>query len=179
MKVFYTLIFTLLYTVSSFGNKDSLSLIIFLLDDCPICLQYTPTLNELHDQYKEDINFIGYFPNFSSKPEKIEAFKADYKINFPLYTDYFKQQAKKYNASITPEVILYNHTTNTIIYQGRIDNKFYSLGRRRNVVTEHDLKEAIESTLNGQLVKQRITEAVGCYINFSDNLSIKAKNGKN
>jgi thioredoxin-related protein len=152
-------------------NTDSLSLYLFLLDDCPICLNYTVLLNDLYTEYGSRINFQGYFPNFSSKPKKIEFFKETYHIEFPVQTDYYKEQAKKWNAQVTPEVILYNNTTKKIIYQGRIDNKFVRIGKRRNVVTEHNLVNAIELTLESKEVLPSFAEPVGCFINYSDNIS--------
>ncbi len=80
---------------------------------------------------------------------------------------------------MTPEVILYNNTKDEIIYQGRIDNKFYKLGRRRNVVTEHDLESAIKSTLNNEAVEKSYAQPIGCFINYSDNFGQKTKNGNN
>ena len=168
----------IIFSFSDLKAKDSLSLYLFLLVDCPICVQYTPTINELHKAYGDQISFVGYFPNFSSKKHKIEAFQAEYSIQFPLFTDYFKEKAKQFNAQVTPEVILYNHDQEKIIYQGRIDNKFYKLGRRRNVVTEHDLKTAIEQTLNNKVVLVNSTQPIGCFINYSDNLDKKLKKGK-
>ncbi len=178
MKVVYTSLLCVFTSISALKAEDSLSLYVFLLDDCPICIQYTPTLNELHDEYGNLISFVGYFPNFSSKQNKIDLFKNKYNVNFPLYTDYFKVQAKKYNARVTPEVILYNNTSDKIIYQGRIDNKFYKLGRRRNVVTQYDLKTAIEQTLKNIPVEKSFAAPIGCFINYSDNFSTKIKNGK-
>ena len=160
-------------TVAPSTESDSLSLYLFLLDDCPICLNYTPLLNDLHEEYGERINFQGYFPNFSSKQEKIDLFKQIYHIEFPLQTDYFKEQAKKWNAKVTPEVILYNHNSKTIIYQGRIDNKFVRLGKRRNVVTEHDLVDAITQTLASKEVLTKSTVPIGCFINYSDHINRK------
>lgn len=174
MKVIIAFLFVVLHSLS-LSAKDSLSLYIFLLDDCPICIQYTPTLNNLYNEYQNQISFIGYFPNFSSKKEKIEIYKNQYKIQFPLETDYFKTQAKKFKAKVTPEVVLYNHTSQQVIYQGRIDNEYYKLGRRRKVVTEHSLKDAIEQTLAQKKITTRYTEPIGCFINYSDNFRIKPK----
>ena len=156
-------------------NTDSLSLYLFLLDDCPICLNYTPLLNDLYAKYGSRITFQGYFPNFSSKQKKINLFKVTYQIEFPLQTDYYKEQAKKWDAQVTPEVILYNHTSEKLIYQGRIDNKFVRLGKRRNVITEHNLLDAIKQTLNSKEVLIPFAEPIGCFINYSD--SISQKNG--
>ena len=178
MKVVSTLFFLLCFSTSTISAHDSLSLYIFLLDDCPICIQYSPTINSLHKEYGEQISFVGYFPNFSSKQEKIDIFRNKYDIEYPLYTDYFKVQAKKYNAQVTPEVVLFNHTKGEIIYQGRIDNKFYKLGRRRNVVTEHNLKDAIENVLHDREIDQPFVEPIGCFINYSDNLNLKTNDNK-
>ena len=154
-------------------STDSLSLYLFLLDDCPICLNYTPLLNDLYDEYGTRISFQGYFPNFSSKQKKIDTFKETYHINFPLQTDYFKEQAKRWNAQVTPEVVFYNHTQNKIIYQGRIDNRFVKLGKRRNVVTKHELIDAIDKTLSMKEVITSYAEPVGCFINYSDHINRK------
>lgn len=178
MRILYALLIFLFSSNSQLKAGDSLSLYLFLLDDCPICIQYTPTINELYSEFGSEIAFVGYFPNFSSKKSKIDNFKNKYYLEFPLLTDYYKTQAKKYNAQVTPEVILYNNTKNEVIYQGRIDNKFYKLGRRRNVVTEHNLREAILSTLNDSPVEQPFMEPIGCFINYSDNFNTKTKNDK-
>lgn len=156
-----------------YPQTDSLSLYLFLLDDCPICLNYTSLLNELYAEYGTRISFQGYFPNFSSKQKKIDKFKQTYNIEFPLQTDYFKEQAKKWNAQVTPEVILYNHRNNKILYQGRIDNKFVRLGKRRNVVTKHELVDAIKQTLAFKEVLTAFAEPVGCFINYSDHINRK------
>ena len=171
MKVtFYSLL--MFFALSNqLSAGDSLSLYFFLLDDCVICQEYTPTINSLHDEYGDQVSFVGYFPNFSSKKEKIEVYKEKYKIAFPLYTDYFKMQAAKYEAEITPEVVLYNHTKEEIVYQGRIDNKFVKLGRRRNVVTSHELSDALQAATNNKQVVIAKTQAIGCYINYSDAIS--------
>lgn len=170
MKVLCTLFIGFFINLGFLQASDSLSLYLFLLDDCPICIQYTPTLNELYNEYGEDIEFVGYFPNFSSKKHKIETFRKTYNIRFALHTDFFKEQSKRFKAEVTPEVVLYDHETQKVIYQGRIDNKFYQLGRRRHVITEHDLKNAIEASLKGEVVKTTYAQPIGCYINYSDNL---------
>lgn len=148
--------------------SDSLSIYLFLLDDCPICIKYTPEINSIYDDYGDEIGFVGYFPNFSSKPEKINAYRETYGIEFDLKTDYYKLQAKKWKAKVTPEVVLYNHTTKTVLYRGRIDNSFVRLGKRRNVVTERDLRDAITATLDGREIAQPYVVPVGCYINYGD-----------
>ncbi len=170
----YILIFCAL-VLSSVTNptlaKDSVTVHIFLLDDCVICQDYSPKLNQLYEQYGDEISFIGYFPNFSSKTEKIEFFKKKYNIQFPLKTDYYKTQAARFQASITPEVIIYNHDTQKVLYRGRIDNRFFKLGKRRHVITSNELEIALSLISEGKEVKIPRTEPIGCYINYADDIS--------
>lgn len=125
-------------------------------------------MNELFHKFGKEVKFIGYFPNFSSKPEKIEAFKKSYNIEFDLKSDYYKIQSKKWNAKVTPEVILFDSKNESIVYRGRIDNKFFKLGKRRNVVTTNELEDALKMAIKGKLPQIRETEAIGCHINFND-----------
>jgi len=141
---------------------------IFLSEDCPICRYYVHDINDLYKQFEsEEIRIIGVFPNFSSKPEKIESFKTDYKLKIPTRTDYFKKISKKLGASKTPEVIILDNS-NTIIYKGRIDNAYADLGKRRRVVTDHNLNDILLKLQKGLQVPYTELETVGCFINYSD-----------
>jgi len=170
MRAFLTL-FAIGSLALSVNAKDSLALYLFLLDDCVICQDYTPTLNNLHEEHGELVTFVGLFPNFSSKPEKIEQFAEKYSITFDLQTDYFKTMAAALGATITPEAVLVNVSTDEILYRGRIDNKFVRRGKRRHVVTDHTLAAAIELALADSNAKTEYRDAVGCYINYSDAIS--------
>ena len=137
----------------------------FLSEDCVICQSYTLVLNELHDQYAgEDIEFIGVFPNFSSKPNKIEAFRTKYKIPFELKTDYFHSLVDQFQISVTPEVVIYHAAQDGVLYQGRIDNGFFRVGKRRRVTTTSELADALEAIKNKQKIKTTRTEPIGCIL---------------
>ena len=45
-----------------------------------------------------------------------------------------------------------------------MDNWLGELGRRRQVITEFYLKDAIESYLNEEEIKIKKTKAIGCFI---------------
>jgi hypothetical protein len=51
-----------------------------------------------------------------------------------------------------------------LVYLGRIDNRYVGFGKRREQVTAHDLRDALEAVLAGRPVPRRRTEAVGCDI---------------
>jgi hypothetical protein len=50
------------------------------------------------------------------------------------------------------------------LYQGRIDNWAYELAKKRRVITEHNLRDALNSIVHNQPIKITKTKAVGCYI---------------
>lgn len=156
--------------MNAFAQKENqkLEVYFFLLDECRICQEMTPHINTIYDQYKDQISFIGYFPNFSSKPEQIDTFKSTYAIPFDLKTDYFKSKASKMGVTVLPEAVLYNTLEQRILYRGRINNLFYAPGKRRHHITAHDLKSAIERALNNSIDEPIITESIGCFINFNE-----------
>ena len=145
-------------------------LYLFLSDECIITQYYVPTLNEISAQYGEDVDMVAIFPNFSSKPKKIQAFYDKYKLTIPHKTDYYKELSRSLGATITPEAILLD-TSGYIIYHGRIDNSYVQIGKRRRVVTTHELSAALESLINDKEIAIPHTEAIGCFINFSDKIS--------
>ena len=62
-------------------RQDRITVYVFLHESCVISQYYTLPLRELHEEYaNENIQFIGLFPNFSSKPNQIETFKEKYQI---------------------------------------------------------------------------------------------------
>jgi hypothetical protein len=152
-------------------SKDSITVYMFLLDECRICQELSPEMNAIYEKYGNAIGFIGLFPNFSSKKKGIDAFKKKYNIKFNTKTDYFKTQATKFTATILPEVIVYNETTKEIIYRGSINDLFYSPGKRRQHIANHYLRDALDATLKNQIPAIRETKPIGCYINFNDALN--------
>jgi hypothetical protein len=164
-------LFLLIASISLQAQSSSYSLYIFLLDDCKISQSYTIKINQLHAQYGEQINFIGVFPNRASSLEDIEAYKEKYNHQFPMETDYDKEKALQFGVTITPEVVLIDNETQEILYQGRIDDEFVRVGKRRSFITTDELANALESLVNNQPITVKKTEAVGCFINFFDNFN--------
>jgi len=147
------------------AKSDSFTVYIFLLEDCPISQYYIPKLNELHENYCNDnLTIIGLFPNKLSTKNTIQVFENEYNIQFELKTDRFQKITQKYQATVTPEIIVVNTTKDAVVYQGRIDNTFHALGKRRTVTTTNELEEVLISVQLGKEVKISQTEAIGCLI---------------
>lgn len=165
----YFMIFTCSQVAISKEN-DSITIYVFLLDECRISQEVAPELNRLHDEAKkEGLGFIGLFPNYASTQEGIQRFVKKYHLSFPVQEDYQKKLAKKLGASIMPEVVVYNESQKQIIYKGLINNLFYAPGKRRHRITQHYLKDVIFAIQQGTTPTISQTEAIGCFINFSEN----------
>ena len=122
----------------------------------------------MHKEYANNhIQFIGLFPNLSSKLDKIEAFKKEYAIPFELKTDYYHTLTESFGASVTPEVVVYNESKAKILYKGRIDDSYARVGKRRRVTTGTELNDVLEAIKNNQPILTNNTPAVGCFIEKS------------
>ncbi len=169
MNKFLPLLFISFFSVIGRGTaQDSITVYLFLHDECVISQNYTALLNRLHQEYGKEVTFVGLFPNFASKPNKIEAFRQKYHIAFPLKTDYYKTITKAMGATVTPEVVIYNHTFDQKLYQGRIDDTYFRVGKRRTITTTSELEDALRAIHRGEPISISETKAVGCFINLRE-----------
>lgn len=172
-----SILLSILFGLVPLSNEQSINqgsnytVYFFLLDECKICKDYGPEFNDYFDQYASDkIQFVGIFPNFSSKKENIKNFKDKYGVEFKLKTDYFKKLSNKLGANVLPEVFVYDHDNDVVVYRGRIDDRYVSIAKRKRVIKHYDLKEVLDNISLGKKIKSKRTEAIGCLINYNDNL---------
>ncbi len=145
--------------------SDSITVYIFLREDCVICQQYTPQLEPLYAEYSsKGVHFLGVFPNASSSPELVAEFAEKYGLTFPLETDPDQTLTRRFGATITPEVVIYDHRIGQILYSGRIDDRYVKVGKRRRHVQTSELEDALKAIRSGQPVAVRETQATGCLI---------------
>ena len=161
-KIFW--IAVALFLSSGSGLCASYKIYIFMGETCPVSRHYTVTLKKLHAEYaSEKLEFIGVFPNRLSTPATIAAFKEKYALPFTCIGDATHTWVNRLGATITPEVVVAD-TSHTAIYRGRIDNTFADLGKRRRVITEHDLADILNALKNEKPPVFRQTQAIGCII---------------
>ncbi|NEU06920.1 redoxin domain-containing protein [Flavihumibacter sp. R14] len=139
------------------------SVFVFLAPDCPLSKNYAPLLNSLAKKHP-NINFYGIFPGKSYSFKEISDYGKDYAVSFPLLSDPLMQLSEYTRAKVTPEVILMDQK-GIILYRGLIDNWAVSLGKKRQVVTNHYLDQAISLYEMGKPITITHTDPVGCLIN--------------
>ncbi len=153
--------------VSFSGNREfKATVIIFLLSDCPASQSYTVTLNKLANKFSKDqIQFIGVFPGRFSSPEEMKDFRRTYKISYPLLKDPEMILAKSLDATVAPSCFVINREGN-VVYKGRIDDWLYALGKKRQVVTENNLEDALVSVIKNIPVRKSETIPIGCILEY-------------
>jgi peroxiredoxin len=166
MRFRLILVFLFGMNLSTMAGGKGLTVYIFLSESCPICQSVTTELKKLHQQFGPlQVEFIGLFPDgILSDAQTRQAFGKKYGLSFPLQPDSGQVLTKKFKAEITPEVVVVSNETETIIYRGKVDNSFASLGKRRTIVTEHYLRNALESWTAGKKILLSVTQPVGCII---------------
>jgi len=164
--------FTHIKVENSEGNEislvqlvDTFSVFTFLSPECPLSENYTRTLLNMQDSLrKQGVSFYYLFPGkFYPRPQ-IEQFAKTYGLpSSSLLYDPAYQLRDYCKATTTPEAFLINEL-GEILYYGAIDNWAITLGKQRQIVTEHYLSDAIEEALNGKNITVKSAKAVGCII---------------
>jgi hypothetical protein len=50
------------------------------------------------------------------------------------------------------------------LYDGRIDDRYYALGKQRPAARVHDLRDTLTAVMAGKRVSKKRTEVVGCFM---------------
>jgi hypothetical protein len=144
---------------------DTFSVFTFLSPECPLSENYTRTLLSMQDSLRrQGVSFYYLFPGkFYPRPQ-IEQFAKTYGLPSSSILYDPEYQFRNYcKANTTPEAFLINGL-GEILYYGAIDNWAITLGKQRQITTEHYLSDAIEEALNGENITLKSVKAVGCII---------------
>ena len=141
-----------------------LTVYVFLSPECPLCQNYTRTLNQLEKQYASKVAIVGIVPGKTWKTTDLTNFETKYHLIFPLQIDRDLHLTHSLHATTTPEAILVK-ADNTVVYQGAIDNWYKTLGQAQNHPTQNYLQDAIDYALRHETPPVKKTSPVGCLIN--------------
>jgi hypothetical protein len=139
--------------------------VFFVAHDCPISNYYSHEIRRICDEYAGrglSCSLAYVEPNLSDADAAKHA--AEYGHgDYPKFVDRKHELVAATGATITPQAVIVK-SDETIAYRGRIDNFYAALGRPRRVVTEHDLRDALDAVFSGKAVPKPESQAVGCYI---------------
>ena len=142
---------------------SSLAVVVFFSPECPLCKNYTLTLNELVEK-EPHLSIVAVYSGTDYDAETIAAFDKKYNNAFTSLRDKKYKLAKAFGASVTPEAFLIT-PSGKVIYRGLIDNWVINLGgNHRREITAHYLTDAIAAYRAGAVPAIQQTEPKGCLL---------------
>ena len=146
-------------------DGQAASVLFFIQQDCPVSNRYAPEIARIVSEYQpKKIRFYLVYIDPTVETKQIEAHLREFSLpDIPVLHDAKRSLVSATGVSVTPEVAVVGNR-GEILYRGRIDNLYEALGKPRRIVTEHDLRNALEAVLRNRQVPVARTQAIGCYI---------------
>jgi len=149
---------------------------LFVDSDCPVSNRYAPEVRRLYLRYApRGVNFWLVYPDPDISVQAIRKHMQDYGYQMPALRDPEHALVRRASAQVTPEVGIFL-ADGTLVYHGRIDDRYLDLTRRRPEATQHDVVAVLDALLEGETVEASWNPApgrslktmsqpgVGCYI---------------
>jgi hypothetical protein len=134
--------------------------VVFLNPECPISRSEVATVNKIAADAGE-ASVLGVISDPTVTRDAAAKFAKDFGVKFPLLFDASGDLATRFKPDRTPEAFVIDKS-GAVRYSGRIDDAFAAVGKQREVVTTHDLRDALEAVAAGKAPEQATTPSVGC-----------------
>jgi Redoxin len=146
-------------------EKGRVAALFFIAQDCPVSNRYAHEIRRICDEYAtRGLSCALVYVDPGLRDAEAAKHALDYGYGaYPKFVDRSHALVAAAGATITPEVVVIR-ADESIAYRGRIDNSYAALGKPRTVVTEHDLRDALDAVLSGKVVAKPEVPPIGCYI---------------
>lgn len=146
-------------------EKGHVEALFFVTNDCPISNYYAHEIRRICDAYaKRGAGCALVYTDPSMTDEQARQHSVEYGHgDYPKIVDRHHDLVKAAGAQINPTAVIVR-ADGSIAYRGRIDNSYAAIGVQRRVVTEHDLRDALDAVIAGKPVAKPETQPIGCYI---------------
>jgi hypothetical protein len=154
-------------TQDLFAPSGPANVLLFVTSDCPISNGYAPEIQRLCTEYrKKGVSCTLVYEDATIDPAAVRTHREAFGYrDIAAVIDTGHAIAAMTKTTVTPQAVIVA-TGGAVKYCGRIDNRYEELGKRRRVVTVHDLRDALDDVLAGRAVARPATAAVGCFIPF-------------
>jgi hypothetical protein len=154
-----------------FSTGAAASVVFFVATDCPVSNGYAPEIQRVCREYGsrgvgcsliyEDVDTT---PGTSALDGQVRTHLREYNYAaVPASIDRERVVAAAARAAVTPTAVIVDRSGD-LRYRGRVDNLYAALGKTRQQVTSHDVREALDAVLSGRRVAHPETEPIGCFI---------------
>lgn len=137
-------------------GKD-VTVVMFISTQCPISNDYNDRMSAVYEDYSaKGVQFFFVNANLTEPANVVDEHRKSSGFPFAVYKD--ENVAEKLNASVTPEVFVFDKAGKRV-YHGYIDD-----ARNAARITKQGLRDALDATLAGKPVANAETKAFGCTI---------------
>ncbi|MEX2217103.1 MAG: redoxin family protein [Phycisphaeraceae bacterium] len=146
------------------ASSQQARVFIFITTDCPIANGYAPEIARITAAYEPrgiKVYLVHADPDVTA--DRANQHAKDYRHANTILLDRDQALAKATGATVTPEAVVVS-PKGDMLYRGRIDDRYATFGRKREVVTQTELRDALDAILGGRPVPVARTEAIGCHI---------------
>jgi len=140
------------------------TVLLFIGTECPYSNRSAPEIQRIMTRFEpRGVRFWLIYPNAIETSAIIRAHLREFGYRDIALRDPDHALVKIAHPEVTPEAAVFDRT-GRLVYHGRIDDRFVSLGKERPAPTKRDLEDALTATLAGKPVATPATQAFGCYI---------------
>jgi hypothetical protein len=145
--------------------QGRLSVLFFLMPDCPIANQYAPEIQRICDKYESGGAYCYLvYADPSLNDDTVRKHAHDYHDSrYPAIHDRDYRLVDAAGATVSSEVAVFSDG-GKLQYRGRIDDFNVALGVPRQQATHFELRNALDALIAGRTVPNPRTEAVGCFL---------------
>ena len=146
-------------------EKGHVEALFFVTNDCPISNYYSHEIRRICEDYAQrGVGCALVYTDPALTDEQARQHAREYGHgSYPKIVDRTHALVRAAGAAINPTAVLIK-PDESIAYRGRIDNFYAAIGKTRRVVTEHDLRDALDAVIAGRPVAKPEAPPVGCYI---------------
>ncbi|HVT12721.1 MAG TPA: hypothetical protein VHE55_10680 [Fimbriimonadaceae bacterium] len=135
----------------------------FVLAGCPNAQAYAPEMNRIAKKYgPEGWKFYLAYAESLYSIKVLQKNSKEFGYIFPSILGQGEIRSRSH-ATISPEVAVFA-PSGTLLYNGRIDDRFYALGKSRLEPQVRDLRLTLDAIDAGKPAPRAHTEAVGCIL---------------
>jgi peroxiredoxin len=143
--------------------KGKKAIVLFILGtECPVSNFYAPKCGRLAKAFAErGVIFYAIHPDPDVTAGDAAKHAADYRILFPVLLDPTQVVTRQTGVERVPSVVVLA-PDGTILYRGRVDDRYTADGVRREVPTTRDLENALNAVTDGKAPPVAETKVFGC-----------------
>jgi len=163
MRLFYRV--AVLFTAGAMAWAAKTEVLFFVSTDCPISNSFAPEIQRICKDYAaKGVGCSLVYEDLQADAAAVRKHLAEYEYeHISAAIDADRTIARQAGATITPESVVID-SRGRVRYRGRINNSYADFGKPRQVVTVHDVRDALDAVLAGKTVSNPETRALGCYI---------------